>query len=220
MEQLRRERRKDRLAQGSANLAQPPVNVFLNIPYDARFEPLFLAYIAGLFTLGLAPRATLEIPGSTRRLEKIVELIESCRYSVHDLSRVELDRAAPRVPRFNMPFELGLTVARFWKAETSRHDWFVCESRDRRLLKALSDLNGTDAYVHDGTIAGVLRELRNMFQKPGAQPSPEEMMRVYRAVRKRKVPLLAATRSKSVYAKQVFLDLCFTAQTAAAEERE
>jgi hypothetical protein len=90
---------------------RPPAEVFLNVPYDRKFENLFLAYIAGISAFGLAPRATLEIRTSQRRLEKIRNLIALCGYSIHDLSRVELDASAPRVPRFNMPFELGLAVA-------------------------------------------------------------------------------------------------------------
>src|SRR5262249_43804978 len=86
-------------------------SVFLNVPYDSAFENLYLAYIAGLSAFGLIPRATLEIPTSKRRLERIRKLIGQCGYSLHDLSRVQLDAGAPRVPRFNMPFELGLAVA-------------------------------------------------------------------------------------------------------------
>jgi hypothetical protein len=56
----------------------------------------------------LLPRSALEIPGPTRRLDRILELISACRYSFHDLSRVQLSRGAPR---FNMPFEAGLAVA-------------------------------------------------------------------------------------------------------------
>ena len=54
--------------------------------------------------------ATLELPGPQRRLDRIAELLASCHYSFHDLSRVETAGPAPRVPRFNMPFELGLAV--------------------------------------------------------------------------------------------------------------
>jgi hypothetical protein len=64
--------------------------VFLNIPYDQGFENLLLAYIAGISAFGFAPRATLEIPFSQRRLERIISLIASSQYSVHDLSRVLL----------------------------------------------------------------------------------------------------------------------------------
>jgi hypothetical protein len=53
---------------------------FLNIPYDKNFERLFLAYVAGISALGLTPRATLEIPGGVRRLDRILQLIESCRF--------------------------------------------------------------------------------------------------------------------------------------------
>jgi hypothetical protein len=43
-----------------------PKRVFLNIPYDAKFERLYLAYIVGVIELGLQPRATLAIPGAER----------------------------------------------------------------------------------------------------------------------------------------------------------
>jgi hypothetical protein len=45
-----------------------PNTVFLNIPYDAKFERLYLAYIVGLIELGLKPRATLAIEGVMREL--------------------------------------------------------------------------------------------------------------------------------------------------------
>ena len=75
----------------------------LSIPYDSAIENLYLAYIVGSTAFGLIPRATLEIPTGRLRLGRILKLIEECAYSIHDLSRVQLDRTAPRVPRFNMP---------------------------------------------------------------------------------------------------------------------
>jgi hypothetical protein len=82
-------------------------SVFLNVPYDAAFENLFLAYIAAISAFGFAPRATLELPFGERRLDRIIKLIQRSEYSIHDLSRVQHDNQAPRTPRFNMPFELG-----------------------------------------------------------------------------------------------------------------
>src|SRR2546426_1771012 len=84
-----------------------PDAAFLNVPYDSKYEELFLAFLAGLSGFALIPHATLEIPGSRRRLDRIVHLLRRCRYSFYDLSRVELDPT----PRFNMPFELGLVLA-------------------------------------------------------------------------------------------------------------
>lgn len=138
--------------------------VFLNIPYDEQFRDLYLAYITGLTAFGFVPRATLEIPTGERRLDRILRLIRLCRYSFHDLSRVQLDEAPPPTPRFNMPFELGLLLG--WLAASGiRHDWFVFEERRRRLHKSLSDLSGTDERIHDGTPAGVLREICNVFAR-------------------------------------------------------
>src|SRR6202166_343378 len=111
-----------------------PKTAFINVPYDDRFQDLYLAFIAGLTSFGLDPRATLEIPGGTRRLDRIFELITSCQYSFHDLSRVELDHKRPPTPRFNMPFELGLVLG--WLksgGRTSNHTWFVFESVGRRV---------------------------------------------------------------------------------------
>jgi len=76
-------------------------------------------------------------------LDRILELISVCRYSFHDLSRVQLSRGAPR---FNMPFEIGLAVATArWRPA---HQWFLFEARPFRVQHTLSDLGGTDAYAH------------------------------------------------------------------------
>jgi hypothetical protein len=84
--------------------------VFLNVPYDSLFAPNSLAYVCGAF--GLIPRATLELQGGTRRLDRIVSLVENCRYSIHDMSRMELDTTPPPTPRFNMPFSSGFGSTR------------------------------------------------------------------------------------------------------------
>lgn len=188
--------------------------VFLNIPYDSNFRSLYLAYIVGLTHLGLEPRATLGIPGGSRRLDRILELIKSCRYSIHDLSRVELDRAAPRVPRFNMPFELGLAVT--WsQLNPTRHTWFVCEAENRRLLKSLSDLNGTDPNIHDGTVEGVMRELGNAFVRDRAMPTMPRMMNAYRVVSRKAEEIQRDAGGQSLFEARTFNGLCFAARVAA-----
>ena len=157
-------------------------SVFLNIPYDSAFENLYLAYIAGVTAFGLKPKAALEIPTSNRRLDRILELIQECSHSVHDLSRVQLDRTSPRTPRFNMPFELGLTVA-LEKIAIPKHTWVVCEAKPFRLKKSLTDLDGTDPYIHDGTVLGLFRELGNAFVRSRNQPTVDEMLKIYRILR-------------------------------------
>ena len=67
------------------------------------------------------PKSVLQIPCSQRRLDRLTELMSTCQYSFHDISRVELEDKRPRVPRFNMPFELGTAVG---MAEHSGYDYF------------------------------------------------------------------------------------------------
>jgi hypothetical protein len=199
-----------------AKRRKPPAEVFLNIPYDRKFENLFLAYIAGISAFGLWPRATLEIPISSRRLDKIVSLVRKCRYSIHDLSRVESDLNPPRTPRFNMPFELGLAVAHQKGAGTGKHDWFVCEASRFRLAKSLSDLNGTDPFIHDGNIAGVFRELCNIFVRSETQPSMDQMWLIYREIRKNLPEVVRRSGATSLYTARVYRDLGYLANDLAS----
>ncbi|MGA2167074.1 MAG: hypothetical protein ABSG62_02610 [Terracidiphilus sp.] len=209
-------------------------SVFLNIPYDDRFRRLYLAYITGLIHLGLRPRATIEIPGGQNRLDKIIDLIRSCRYSIHDLSRVQLDRTPPRTPHFNMPFELGLavasakldsaphlpnSVARAWygPGPEPTHDWFVFETVHRRLSKSLSDLSGIDPNIHHGTVEGVMRELCNAFvrQSRGERASVQQMMKTYRAVSHLVGEIQRKTRARSLFEASAFQQIYFAAGRAA-----
>jgi hypothetical protein len=189
-------------------------DVFLNIPYDNQFRELCLAYICGLSAFGLVPRATLEIPSGTRRLDRILKLVKQCRYSIHDLSRVELDTKRPVTPRFNMPFELGLCVA--LSATTVRsHTWFVCESKLRRLSKSLSDVDGTDAHIHFGKVNGVFREICNMFVGAERHPTIQQMHRILADVSVSLPTILDETGATSIYAARAFKDICVAASKSA-----
>src|SRR2546428_11551836 len=86
-------------------------NVFLNLPFDAQHEKIYLALIAGLSALGLTPRCVLEIQPTCARLTRLLQLISSCEYSIHDLSRVRLSSTATRCPRFTNELELGMMLA-------------------------------------------------------------------------------------------------------------
>lgn len=188
-------------------------SVFLNVPYDEKFRNIYLAYLSGLVSLGLNPKATLAIPGGITRLDRIFALIQSCRYSLHDLSRVELDRTRPPTPRFNMPMELGMAVA--WaKLNPREHTWFVFESMERRAQKSISDLNGTDCNIHGGTVEGVMRELCNAFVRRKQRMAVPEMLRVYVEVRKRLPELIGSSGAASVFEPRIFDDLLVAAADA------
>ncbi len=198
-------------------MAEPPqkrASVFLNIPYDRDFRELYLAYICGISAFGLAPRASLEIPGGGRRLDRIFALIQECPYSVHDLSRVELSRTLPQTPRFNMPFELGLAVA--WeRMREHKHVWFAFETHKHRLSKSLSDLDGTDVYAHGGKAGGVFRELGNALLREGRQPTVQQMRAIHREVKANLPAIVRAAGTKSVFAARAFKEICVLASAAA-----
>jgi hypothetical protein len=191
--------------------------VFLNIPYDDEFKELYLAYIVGLYQLGLEPQIAAGIPGGERRLDRILALIQSCRYSIHDLSRVEVSATPPSTPRFNMPLELGLTIT--WaKLHPKRHTWFLWESTPRRIQKSMSDLDGTDAYIHSGTPQGTMSELRNAFLGVRA-PSVSKMLDAYRVAENNLEPILAKAGTRNLFAASVFKELCWLSSNLAVMVR-
>ena len=200
------------------NLPRAKVSLFLNVPYDLSFRKLYLAYIAGVSSFGLVPRATLEIPGGERRLDRILSLIRSCAYSLHDLSRVELDPSSPRTPRFNMPFELGLAVS-WQKLRRSKHTWFVFEAMPRRAEKSLSDLSGTDVYIHHGNVRGVLTQLGNAFVRLRSQPTTQDMEKTYRRLNDLLPKLQKQTGARSPFEARVFRDLVVAARTLTRHQK-
>ena len=193
-----------------------PYAAFINIPYDAPYEPLFLALIAGLAGFGLIPQAVLQIPGSERRLERLFGLIGDCRYSFHDLSRVDLDTKRPRTPRFNMPFELGLAVASALHKDR-RHKWYVLEAKNHRITKSLRDLDGTQVYIHDNTPTGVLRQLTNALARSACQPTVQQLKAVWRDVRKAAAQIKRDHATNDLYDTRPFLDLVYAASRSAGK---
>lgn len=190
-----------------------PNGVFLNVPYDEEFSSLYVAYIVGLCHLDMVPHLASEIPGGDRRLNRIFKLIQSCRYSIHDLSRVEMSVAPTAVPRFNMPLELGMTIT--WSnLHPGRHTWFVWESEIYRIQRSASDLNGTDACIHNGTPEGVLRELCNAFWRD-TMPSVPKMLESYRFVNNNLNAILFKNGTSNPYDRSVFMELCWISKTLA-----
>jgi hypothetical protein len=112
-----------------------------------------------------------------------------------------------------MPFELGLAVA--WeKLKSRQHVWFVMEAMRHRLAKSLSDLNGTDVYIHGGTIKGVFREMGNAFVRRKKASVPE-MWEIYRQVKKEIPRTLARCGAGSMFEARAFQEISLAANVAA-----
>jgi hypothetical protein len=184
-------------------------DVFINLPFDAEHEPIFLTMIAGLVALGMNPRSVVQIPASVDRLRRLVRIIQECPFSIHDLSRVRLSGGGPfRVPRFNMPFELGLAAASSFAAGTTRHDWRLMEAVRYRLQVSLSDVDGYDPTIHNGTVRGTVEALLNIFPHRPHAPltEPDDLLWVYRRLRR-----FRNTLPENIYAPNPFNRLVLAA---------
>lgn len=154
--------------------------VFINIPFDSRYERLYVALITGLVTLGFIPHCALEVAAITDRLHRIFDLLRSCEFSIHDLSRVQLSGTGPRCPRFNMPFEAGLALAVYLSG--NKHRCAIFEAKRYRLQKSLSDLNGFDPYIHHETVKGMLAALTDLFHIGIRQADAKQLFSLYLVV--------------------------------------
>lgn len=181
-------------------------SVFLNIPYDAAFETLYLAYIVGLTQLGLRVNAAISVP-SQGRLNTIIRLIEQSDSSIHDLSRIE---TASGIPRFNMPVELGLALYRSY-VTGGKHQVSIFETKRYRAQRSTSDVNGIDPQIHNGTPKGVMSGLRNIFSHDGDVTTVPEMLLCLEAVKTRLPELRRNSGSRSLFETAIFQDLVFAA---------
>lgn len=172
-------------------------SVFLNIPYDRNFESLFLAYTAGLVSFGLIPRPSLAVENGKGRLHKILTLIEECPYSVHDLSRIQLSKAS-RLPRFNMPLELGIALHRSYK-EPTKHNVLIFEEKAYRLQQSTSDLNAYDAHIHQGSETTLLKRIRDAFQRESQKRTIPEMLRLLEELKQRLPALMESAGAESAF---------------------
>jgi len=143
-------------------------SVFLNVPFDVGYERNFIALISSITSLGRTPHCVLELPElGSGRLSRLFELLEQCRVSIHDLSRVN-------VPvRFNMPFELGLACA--FARYRKPHDYILVEKKPYRLDQTLSDLKGRDPLIHHGSPRQIISCVLDVLRSGSHNPDPIEV---------------------------------------------
>lgn len=137
-------------------------SIFLNGPFDDTYKPIFEALVFAAFDCGYIPRCALEADDAGQvRFEKILTIIRGCRFGVHDISRTELD-GANALPRFNMPFELGLFVgaARYGDRDQKRKVCLVLDRDRYRFQKFISDIAGQDIREHDDDPERAIAQLR------------------------------------------------------------
>lgn len=146
-------------------------NIFINCPFDDDYFPLLKPLLYTLKKIGFKPRISLERNDSGEiRLHKIKELIESSKYSIHDLSRAKAKKAGEYF-RQNMPFELGLDLGcRDYKFKGKKI--LILEEEKYSTQKSLSDLSFADCKCHRGEAEELVYEVRNWFAENGHKKVP------------------------------------------------
>jgi hypothetical protein len=113
-----------------------------------------------------------------------------------------------------MPFELGLAVA--WaKIGGPTHRWVVLEEVPHGLTKSLSDLNGTDPFIHHGHAEGVLRALGNTLYKNARSPNYAELETIYLDLKTTAFKFRSGRGVGSLFEAQAFKALVLAAQSSA-----
>lgn len=141
-------------------------SVFINCPFDRKYEKLFQSIIFVIHDAGLFARCARELSDSSEnRIDKIIKIISECKYGIHDISRVQLDLKS-KLPRYNMPFELGLFIGckRFGHAQNKNKSCIILDKKQYRYQKFLSDMSGCDILSHNDSSKGVIRSIRNWLQ--------------------------------------------------------
>ncbi|MBI2924335.1 MAG: hypothetical protein HYY24_01375 [Verrucomicrobia bacterium] len=146
--------------------SRPDNSVFLNVPFDAAYRPLFEALVFSVIDCAFIPRCVLEASdGGHVRVEEITRIIANSAFGAHDISRTELDKESG-LPRFNMPFELGLFLGakRFGGRWQKRKSTLILDRQRYRFQHFLSDIAGQDIKAHGDDPALLIRAVRDWLR--------------------------------------------------------
>ncbi len=163
--------------QSSKAAAAPPYrqSIFINCPFDGEYKQLFEAAVFTVYYCGYIPRCALEIANSAQvRIEKLFRLIDGCQFGIHDISRTELDPGS-RLPRFNMPLELGLFLGaqRFGTGRQKRKNCMIFDREPYRYQKFISDIAGQDISAHERDPAMLITKIRDWLSNvTHSKPQP------------------------------------------------
>lgn len=117
-------------------------------------------------------------------MDKLFSIMRECRYGVHDLSRTELD-AVNNLPRFNMPFELGVFMGArtYGGKEQKLKRVLIFDIEQYRYQRFISDLAGYDIHAHQGEPVSAVRILRDWLANVSRRklPSANRIEALYEA---------------------------------------
>lgn len=169
-------------------------SVFINCPFDNSYQPLFEALIFRVQVCGFTPRCALEeIDSGENRLEKIKRIIKACGLSVHDISRIEINQNG--LPRFNMPFELGLDLGckSYGDRACKRKRVLILDAERYRYQQTISDVGGQDISIHENNVEKLLKVVRDWLDSLKTTKRPLPGPAHIRKLHRKMVQLLPVT---------------------------
>ena len=187
-------------------------SIFINCPFDKDYDPFLKCIVYTVYRCGFVPRSAMEEDDSSdSRLDKIVRLIKSCKFGIHDISRTQPD-ASTYLPRFNMPFKLGV----FWGMKKNGNKLqkskiaLIFEYEKYSYQKYLSDINGVDVKAHYNSAEIIIKHIRNwLYTNTGKKeiPSINRIIKDYTDFSTQILPEML-TASHSILDELTFNDFC------------
>lgn len=149
-------------------------NVFINCAFEPAFIAMFRAIVYTVHDCGFIARCALEAGNKDGvRIDRIIKIIEQCKYGIHDLSCIELTDESP-LPRFNMPYELGIFIGgkHFGDTYQKKKEFLVLDAVPHRYKQLISDLAGFDFPHHNNDINTVIGNVRDWFSQTVSKQLP------------------------------------------------
>lgn len=143
------------------NGGAPPFDrsIFINCPFDEAYSPILQAVAFCVVYLGFYPRLAPEnADNAAARLDRIIDLVSSSKFGIHDLSRCRA-AAAGELARMNMPFELGIDYAcrRFADRGLNTKRILILEDKPYDYQRVLSDISGWLGGIYERITATMRR---------------------------------------------------------------
>ncbi len=136
-----------------------PYQVFLNHPFDEEFIHLADAMSFAVVAAGLIPVSAFDLSAPDRpRLEMLVDAIQCCHYSAHDLSRSKGEGKRNWV-RMNMPIEMGMALFHAIVSQRREHRCVFFVSTPHEYKAFASDLAGLDPKCHRSSEIQLLTDM-------------------------------------------------------------
>jgi hypothetical protein len=150
-------------------------NVFINCPFDNEYKPLLKALVFTVCYLEHKPLISMTMSSSNVRIQQIKNYIRKSKFGIHDISRNK-QLSNSELPRFNMPFELGLDIgaAEFGSALLKSKHALILDTERYYFQKVISDISGQDIEEHANDSKILIRKVRNWFsnQTDSTIPGP------------------------------------------------